>query len=290
MNVQMKHSLVMLIGTVVMLPFLASCGVSPRTVKEEKASVDAKLPRMLAHRGGRLEQDENTLAAFKATYNAGCHAFETDIHMTGDGDYVISHDSNLKRRCGVDLEIGKSPVARIKATRTEEGNPIPTLDELLGYFKGCKDLYVEWEMKTNAQAYPEPLLHKFCDEIYAKITAARPADALYVFTSFDTRPLQYIHAKHPDAELGLIVGKPCCKETVDQCVSLGLHRLMATLDGTSREAVKYAHEKGVILNLWPGNAPEDTHLAALLGADYLCTDCPRKVMEYAREHKLPIKH
>ena len=48
--------------------------------------------RMLAHRGGQSEQDENTLAAFKATYAAGCHGFETDIHITADGEYVIIHD------------------------------------------------------------------------------------------------------------------------------------------------------------------------------------------------------
>ena len=133
------------------------------------------------------------------------------------------------------------------------------------------------------------MLHKYCDDIYRMITAAQPEDALFVFSSFDPRPLLYLEQKYPGVELMLITGKPCTQETVDLARALGLHRLAATVNGSSRAALKYAHEKGLLINLWPGEKTADTHLAYLLGADYLCTDIPMEVMRYIKDNQLDIR-
>ena len=246
-------------------------------------------PRILAHRGGRAEQEENTLAAFKATYEAGCHAFETDIHITADGQYVIMHDHTLERMTDGQGRIEQTQSAYIRTLKTKGGHSVPTLDELVDYFRGCETLYVEWEMKTNEKDYPMELVRKYCEDVYAKVMTGKPADAVYVFSSFDPRPLLYMKEHHPDAEVMLITGKPCTQETVDLVKMLGLHRLAATVNGTSRSGVKLAHDNGILLNLWPGTTPEDTHLAYLLGADYLCTDIPQQVMRYIDGHHLPIR-
>lgn len=246
-------------------------------------------PRILAHRGGRAEQEENTLAAFKATYEAGCHAFETDIHITADGQYVIMHDGTLDRMTNGTGRIEEVSSDYIRSLKTKGGNPVLFLDELLVFFQGCEGLYVEFEMKTNAKDYPEALLHKYCDEVYAKVMAAKPDDALFLLTSFDTRPLLYLNQKHPGAELMLITGKPCTQETVDLAVAMGLHRLAATVGGSSRSSVKYAHDKGLVVNLWPGEKVEDTLLAFYLGADYMCTDIPLQVTRYISANNLPIR-
>ena len=181
--------------------------------------------RMLAHRGGKAEQDENTLAAFKATYAAGCHGFETDIHITADGKYVIMHDGLLDRTTTGSGRVEHLSSAYIRTITTKGGEPVPFLEDLLDFFKDCEGLYVEFEMKTNQEFYPEELLHKYCEDVYSMVTAAKPKDALFVFTSFDPRPLLYLRAHHPDAEVMYITGKPCSHETVDLCKALGINRL-----------------------------------------------------------------
>ena len=247
-------------------------------------------PRILAHRGGRAAQEENTLDAFKATYKAGCTGFETDIHITSDGQYVIMHDHTLERMTDGKGRIEQTQSSYIRTLKTKGGRPVLFLDELLAFFKECPPgLYVEFEMKTNEQDYPEALLQKYCEDVYAKVTAVKEEGDLFLFTSFDPRPLLYLRAHHPDAEVMLIIGKPCTHEAVDMVKMMGLHRLAATINATSREAVKYAHDKGVIVNLWPGNTVEDTHLGALLGADHLCTDIPLEVMRYIEDHHLDIR-
>ena len=247
-------------------------------------------PRLLAHRGGKAEQEENTLDAFKTTYAAGCHGFETDIHITADGKYVIMHDGLLDRTTTGTGRIEQVESSYIRSITTKGGRPVPFLEDLLGFFKDCKGLYVEFEMKTNKEFYPEELLHKYCEDVYAMVTAAMPEDALFIFTSFDPRPLLYLRHAHPDAEVMYITGKPCSHETVDLCVALGIGRLAATLNASSRESVKYAHEKGLKVSLWPGEKCSDTHLAFLMGSDYLCSDIPLETIKYIRDNSLPIAY
>ena len=49
------------------------------------------LPQTIAHRGYKKKYPENTMSAFTAAVGAGCHAIETDMHLSRDGVVVISH-------------------------------------------------------------------------------------------------------------------------------------------------------------------------------------------------------
>ena len=44
-----------------------------------EALAQEQVIQLFAHRGSRFEYDENTLPAFKASYDAGLRGFETDI-------------------------------------------------------------------------------------------------------------------------------------------------------------------------------------------------------------------
>ena len=119
--------------------------------------------------------------------------------------------------------------------------------------------------------------------------AVKPADATFVFTSGDYRGLRYLQAKHPGVDLLLITSKPCNDETIDLCKAMGIKRMGATMDGTSRKAVKKAHKEGLIVSLWPGQSVEDFMLGAYLGCDYMCTDVPIRVKNWLAENAPYIK-
>ena len=105
--------------------------------------------QVIGHRGGRYEFEENTLAAFKGSYEKGVRGYETDIRMTADGELVITHDASLKRMTDVDLDVEKSTRKEIKKVKTKQGNPILFVDELVDYFRGSDIAYIEWEMKSD---------------------------------------------------------------------------------------------------------------------------------------------
>lgn len=204
--------------------------------------------------GGRLEHDENTLRAFEASYRAGYRGFETDVRMTRDGALVITHDSSLERTTDGKGVVEQHTRAEIEQLHTRQGNKVLFLDELLRFLHDKPGLYVEFEMKTAPQhLYPSRRLEEYCDKLYEAVMAEKPADALYVFTSSDYRALRYLQSRYPGVELLLITSKPCNDETIDLCKTVGIKRLGATMDGTSRASVRRAHDEGIIVSLWPGS-------------------------------------
>lgn len=246
---------------------------------------------ILAHRGGGTEQDENVLAAFKHSYESGINSFETDVRMTLDGVLVISHDASLKRIFGVDGTIEKMTARQLRKLKTKQGNPILFLEDLLDFFKDKPNLYVEFEMKTDdkdretgAYLYDEDRLAEYCTKIYTQCKAVMPKDANWSLTSFDHRPHKYLHAKYPEAVLGLITGEGCTEQTIKLCKQLGVKRLAAGLDRTPRRGVKMAHANQINVNLWPGTKVADSLLALYLGADYICTDVPLRLKKYLRQN------
>ncbi len=50
-----------------------------------------------AHRGARLTEPENTIAAFRTALEQGASGIETDVWLSSDGEVVCSHDPVLAR-------------------------------------------------------------------------------------------------------------------------------------------------------------------------------------------------
>lgn len=240
--------------------------------------------RVFSHRGGRMEFDENTMVAFQASYDAGYRGFEVDIRLTKDGEFVITHDSTLERTTNGTGNVEEKTADELRALLTKKGGKLAFMSELLEWLKDKKGLYVEFEMKTQpAKYYTDEVLRNYCDKLYAMVMKDKPADADYVFTSSDYRGLRYLQQKYPGVQLLMITSQPLNEHTIREAVGLGINRIGAKMPGTTRDAVKKAHKKGLIVSLWPGHTTADFVLGAYLGADYMCTDIPVQVKKFAEE-------
>ncbi|MBQ2394363.1 MAG: glycerophosphodiester phosphodiesterase [Alistipes sp.] len=241
--------------------------------------------QVLGHRGGRYEIEENTMAGFKSACENGVRAFETDVRISKDGELVVMHDASLKRIADVDIKVEESTRKQLKKVVTKQGNSVLFVDELVDYFRDRGDIaYVEWEMKTRK--YDESVLEEYCKKLYQMVMKNKPAVSLYVFSSFDERVLRQMKALYPEVECKLISSSPLSEELVAQAEALGVRRIACKIEKTSRHDMKKAHEKGFVINLWPGGSVEDFMLALSLGADIACTDCPVEVLRFI-EKNLP---
>jgi glycerophosphoryl diester phosphodiesterase len=109
-------------------------------------------PIAFAHRGGALEQPENTMRAFEHAIDLGYRYLETDVQVTADGVAVIFHDDTLERvtdRLGRVSELTWAEVSRARVAGTE---PIPRLDDVLGAWPD-----VRWNIEPKREAGVVPL-------------------------------------------------------------------------------------------------------------------------------------
>ena len=246
--------------------------------------------RMFAHRGGRMETDENTLQAFEYSYQLGYKGYEIDIRMTSDGELVLMHDSRLERTTNGKGMVEQKTRAELEKLLTKKGNPILFLDDFLKFLEGKDDLYVEFEMKTNpASHYTDELLKTYCDKLYQMVMKNKPAHSDYVFTSGDYRGLKYLKKTYPEVDLLMITGDGCNQKTIELCKSMGVKRIGAVMGKTTREGVQLAHREGLQVSLWPGLSFEDFMLGVYLGCDYMCTDVPQLVKKQAAEKASWVK-
>lgn len=256
------------------------------TFSGQEAHAQDKSVQLFAHRGGAHEQEENTLQAFQRSYEAGIRGFETDVRITKDGELVLFHDGSLERITGLEGSVEEMSASELRTIKTKKGHSLLFLDEFLDFLEDKPGIYLELEMKTSPKTYPQPLMEKYCDLLYKAASSKQPESSTYLFTSFDKRPLQYIKATYPDADMLFITSSPLTKEVVQATLDLGLTRVGCNIGGTSRKMVDEAHAAGLQVSLWPGHSVEDFLLGIYLGSDYLCSDVPVEVLRYM-DSKMP---
>ncbi len=96
---------------------------------------EGNLPMIAAHRGGSINNPENTLLAFKeAVDTIGVDIIESDLYLTKDGYLVYNHDSYIDETCNVNGDIS---LEEVKALCEDESKrhyiSDLTLDELRQY-------------------------------------------------------------------------------------------------------------------------------------------------------------
>jgi glycerophosphoryl diester phosphodiesterase len=250
------------------------CAALPWGIAQEKGLV-------LAHRGGGHEFEENTMAAFRQSYDAGLRGFETDVRMTKDGEFVLLHDDTLDRTHQATGSVEHKTAAELRNIKSKGGEPLVFLDDLLTFLADKPGFYLELEMKTsNKDLYPDARLDEYCHKLYDIVQARRPTESFYILTSFDERPLRKLKALDPNVDLLLISSGPCNKEIVDRAQSLGVKRIGIHVEGTSRAAVRAAQKAGLRVTCWPGHNVQDYQLAVGLGVDAICTDVPVAIQRW----------
>lgn len=245
--------------------------------------------QFFAHRGSRFEFDENTMDAFRKSYDAGARGFETDVRMTKEGTLVLSHDESLYRTTGVDKQTEDLTDKELRQIKTKGGHPIALCQELVDFLADKEGMYVEFEIKTVKELYTQAMLDDLCDKLYKMAMAKKPASSEYLFTSFDKRALKTMKRLHPDAILMMLKDKPCSPEVLMEAYDMGIKRVGCRMDGTKRDAVKLGHKLGMIVSLWPGSTKEDFFLGAALGSDAMCCDRFVEIGKWAKENLPFIK-
>jgi glycerophosphoryl diester phosphodiesterase len=236
---------------------------------------------LIAHRGGSLEADENTIGAFRQSYERGIRRFETDFRLTRDDRLVILHDDTLGRTTTGAGLIEDLTAEQVRARRSKKsGEPIPFVEDYVAFFRDKPDVFLDVEIKTSRKSYTQERLEVLCRLLLDALKKGLPRGR-YSFTSFDDRPLRIMKRLAPDCSTTWI-GNPKDPDPIKKAYELGCSRLYLFLDATPRSLVRRAKQSGLEVIGWFAHTEADLALAEALGVDCVVTGIPSQLLAAGR--------
>lgn len=223
----------------------------------------------VAHRGVSGLEQENTAASFLAAGNRSYYGIETDIWRTADRHFLCNHDGRTGRVCDVDMVIEQTDFAVLRKLTLRDRDGVtdradlvlPTPEE---YIKICK--------RYGKTAVTELKSDFTLDEI-REITD-RIQDAGYLdqtcFIAFNIHNLELVKELYPEQTCQFLTGK--YSDTLPDMLSAKGMGLDIQYRELSEDRIHALHEKGVSVNCWTCDTPEDAKRLISWGVDFITTN------------------
>lgn len=226
---------------------------------------------MVAHRGLSGIELENTASAFVAAGNRSYYGIETDVHRTGDGQFVVIHDDNTKR-VGIDaLVVEETSYETLRALRLADKDGVRgrndlRIPSLLEYTQICK--------KYGKVSVLELKNHFDPAEVDKIIEIIRGEEWLEntIFISFDLENLIYLRSVLPEQPAQYLVSKfgdDLLDTLIKYNLDLDIHYKTETL---TPERIKAVHDAGHKVNVWTVDDLESANRMIEYGVDYITSN------------------
>jgi glycerophosphoryl diester phosphodiesterase len=225
---------------------------------------------VFAHRGCTDGFVENTVDAFAEARRRGADGVELDVRLTADGALAVHHDAEVP---------GVGPVSELVVA----GLPghVPLLDDALAV---CEGMVVNVEIKNApSDAGYDP------GQAIAALTARAIGDAGWgdrvIVSSFQPETLVAVGAADPSLAQGelwppVVTGDP--RVALDRAAEAGRRAVHPFVSSVTQELVDAAHERGLAVNVWTVNSPDEMLALVEMGVDALITDRLREALAAAR--------
>ena len=221
-------------------------------------------PWIVAHRGARLVEPENTVAAFRAAAALGSDAVELDVRRTADRTLLVVHDPVLPGWSRPIVEMTREQV-RIAAPH------IPDLDEALDGWSG---MWVDIEIK-NAPFEPDWDPDAATTRAVAGLVRELDVSDRVLITSFD--PGSVSAALDEGLRAGLLVTRSADPlESIEALpgIEMVLPNVSALAGSRAVEVVSGAGARGIEVGVWTVNDPAEMRRLAEAGVGAIATDDP----------------
>ena len=277
-------------GKWIFAALLASCGAFAVAVlrRAAKRRVDQGWPTNFAHRGASLTAPENTLEAFRLAARSGAGGLELDVHTTSDGRIVVIHDNSVDRTTEGTGLVRRMTLYEIQSLDAgyrfnPDGGPaypyrgrgvrVPELGEVLRDFPGHK---VNIDIKEEQPGVEVALLETIEDvdagdrvlvvsEMPAVVGRVRKLSGNSISTGASRREIRGFY-RLSRLRLEFLVRPPY--DALQVPVEYGGRELVTP------RFLKAAHDRGVRVDVWTIDEPDEMRRLLDLGVDVIMTNRP----------------
>lgn len=233
----------------------------------------------IAHRGGphfaQASLPENSLAAISRALELGVYAIEIDIFHI-DGELLVTHDRRLGRVVSGEGIITGRSLDYLRQQRLENGEPIPTLQQILALVGDKAVLNIEIKGANSV-----PALKSVLDDY---VSSQSGSYEQYVISSFDHQQLFQCMQQLPQVKRGVLIeGIPL--DYAACCAPLNAYSFNTHLSFITPELIQDAQKRGLKNWVYTVNHEEDWTAMMALGIDAVFTDKPDQLLAFNRQQK-----
>ncbi|MBQ8028270.1 MAG: glycerophosphodiester phosphodiesterase [Clostridia bacterium] len=238
---------------------------------------------VISHRGANRYAPQNTMPAFKKSIELGVDGFETDVHLTKDGQLVICHNYTID-----ETSDGKGKVSEMTLSQLEKfdfgsyfspkykGEKIPTVDEFLSFVSTTDIKVLNIEIKSPEEAETEIVKETI------RLAKLHGVFDRLLISSFDPKLL--VEAKEIDSscKTGFLYSvnrkityqNKLLSNYVDFAKSISADALHPQYLFVDEKYVETAHEAGIMVNPWTVDSVRAIEKMIRCGVDGIITDFP----------------
>lgn len=230
----------------------------------------------IAHRGGpqfaQSSLPENSLAAIARALELGVYAVEIDIVQI-EGELLVTHDRRLGRVVSGEGIITEQSLSYLREQRLENGEPIPTLQQVLELVGDKALLNIEIKGANSVSA-----LKKIVAEY---VSAHQGSYEQYIISSFDHQQLFQCMQQLPQIKRAVLIeGIPL--DYAACCEPLNAYSFNTHLSFLTPELIQDAQKRGLKNWVYTVNHEDDWKAMMSLGVDAVFTDKPDQLMRFNR--------
>lgn len=230
----------------------------------------------IAHRGGPQmgpgPLPENSLAAITRALSLGVYAVEIDVFQI-EGELLVTHDRRLGRVVSGQGIITSQPLRYLREQQLENGEPIPTLQQILELVGDKALLNIEIKGQDSVPALKR-ILHDH-------ISNHQGSYEQYIVSSFDHQQLHQCLRELPQVKRGVLIeGIPL--DYAACCEPLKAYSFNTHLSFITPALIWDAQQRGLKNWVYTVNHEEDWRYVQSLGVDAVFTDKPDKLIDFNR--------